>query len=174
MQEVYENVICSVASFRAWVDTELGSARFPNHGGGSCVPCTPLTIVEFLNGPFTRQLSTCSHFSPSLAPSVMHSCFRPSFCCCCLTVKGEVLSLLIEKELIQSLDVIDLTFHLYKVAERILAMMGDEKRKRKHGTMLLLTIGTVHSASAFMTVTDWPQMLVFSMVLQPETQPLPL
>lgn len=174
MQEVYGNVIYSVPSFRAWVNSELGSAHFPSHGGGSCVPYTPLTVVEVLNGPFTRQPSTCSHFSPPLAPSVMHSCFGPSFCCCCITVKGEVLSLLIEKELVPSLDVIDLTFHLHKVGERILAMMGDEKRKRKHGTMLLLTIGTVHSASTFMTVTDWPQMLVFSMVLQPEAQPLPL
>ena len=69
-------------------------------------------------------------------------------------MKGEVLYLLIEKELVPSLDVIDLIFHLYKVGERILAIMGDEKRKRKHGTMLLLTIGTVHSASTFMTVTD--------------------
>lgn len=68
-------------------------------------------------------------------------------------MKGEVLSLN-RKELVPSLDVIDLTFHLHKVGERILAMMGDEKRKRKHGTMLLLTIGTVHSASTFMTVTD--------------------
>lgn len=26
------------------------------------LPAAPLTIVEFLNGPFTRQLNTCSHF----------------------------------------------------------------------------------------------------------------
>ena len=41
----------------------------------------------------------------------------------------------------------------------------DGKRKREHCTALSLTLGTVHSATPSMTVTYWPQTLVFSIVL---------
>lgn len=52
-----------MSSFRALIYTELRSAGFTSHGGGSCAPCSPLTIVEFVNGPFTRQPGICSCFS---------------------------------------------------------------------------------------------------------------
>lgn len=74
--------------------------------------------------------------------------------------EGEVWPLFTEEGLVMPWNVTDLAFHLCKVWDGILAMMS----KRKESRGLWLPSGTVHSASPSMIVTDWPHMLIFSIV----------
>lgn len=147
MHWVYGNWPSSVPCCRAWVHTELWSAGFAHHGGYSCAPCYPLITVGFVNGPFTRQLSTCSLTAASFTGSqcdaqlfgtlsllMLHNC------------EGGLASL--KEVLVMPLDVLHSAFSLYKVWERILTTIS--RGKVSYGTALSL----IHSAPPSKTIID--------------------
>lgn len=147
MHWVYGNWPSSVPCCGVWVHTELWSARFAHHGGYSYAPSYPLTTVGFVNGPFTRQLSTCSLSAASFTGSecdaqlfgtlsllMLHNC------------EGGLASL--TEVLVMLLDVLHAAFSLYKVWERILTTIS--RGKVDYGTALSL----IHSALPSKTIID--------------------
>lgn len=156
MHWVYGNWPSGVPSCGACVHTELWSAGFALHGGYSCAPCYPLTTVGFVNGPFTRQLSTCSLAADLFTES---QCDAQLFGTLSLLMwhnyEGGLASL--TEVLAMPLDVLHSAFSLYKFWERILIMISRGKR--------VWYCTATHSLCSSFKDNNSPQALSSSVVL---------
>lgn len=160
-----------MSSYRAWVYTDLRSTGFIKLGSGPCAPSSPLTIVEFLNGPFSRQPSILSLLSFT-GSRVTHSCFRPCFCWCCITVGGG-LAFLNKGRICNAFGYIILGLPPAQSLRK--NPHHDCKGNREDGTVLSCALGTVNSTPPSETfILDVDILHSARCYSEPDTCPTPL
>lgn len=116
------------------------------------LPAAPLTIVEFLNGPFTRQLNTCSHFLSFIGSQWDVQLLWTLFLLMSHNYEGRA-----------CLSNRRSTFSTFRCI--ILSILPEQSLREKESMLLHWEILQALFTLLSKAITDWPQMLIFSVVL---------